>query len=538
MTEIQLGSGSSSSASHRITRSSSTLNRRYVSRPSNLAIEEAAKSASTTSSDSSRPSRLVNLRVHSADLAQAISNDPTPSGAPVVPKVVELGTPITTQSSPTQPLDLSQVVPEEAPIEEIATPSIYATPSSYDNTTYTDSSYTESSMLPAVSDSTSMAQPLSMSEVDSQTLAMNIAADYATASLGASLDNLPAGTTVSGLGAAEVSDNSIDAIARAASEAIASIRVATDPDEVAEQVASLKNFAENIKASSAAPEMVELSDTIEKFVNIAMKSSKVQEEVEQKLSAKRAAATVKTTSAPKVTLKKSSTKAAPKPTATRKAPLISNARRATTAATPSARPTLRRNPKKITPKLGGTEEQALRKALHSVAALDDEPVAKPIKKHVSKKTSGKRFALAFFCATACVAAVVYLVGSNIPDISVKVAAMQTGIEATYPAYIPRDYSLSDISSEDGRITLSFKGPDGASFVLSEEKSSWDSTTLLRNYVEPTWQSNYVTTHEQGITVYMSGANAAWVNGGILYKIDNTGGTSLTKKQLRNIVTSL
>lgn len=59
-----------------------------------------------------------------------------------------------------------------------------------------------------------------------------------------------------------------------------------------------------------------------------------------------------------------------------------------------------------------------------------------------------------------------------PDISVKVAAMQTGIEASYPAYIPRDFSLNDVSSEEGKISISFKGPDRAAFVLSEEKSSW------------------------------------------------------------------
>ena len=130
-------------------------------------------------------------------------------------------------------------------------------------------------------------------------------------------------------------------------------------------------------------------------------------------------------------------------------------------------------------------------------------------------------------------------GSNIPDISVRVAAMQTGIQASYPSYVPRDYSLGDITSEDGKIALTFDGPDNASFVLIEEKSSWDSAALLRNYVEPTWQDDYTTTHEQGITIYISNSNsnAAWVNGGVLYKITSNS-TVLTKKQVRNIVTSL
>lgn len=169
--------------------------------------------------------------------------------------------------------------------------------------------------------------------------------------------------------------------------------------------------------------------------------------------------------------------------------------------------------------------------------MDDEPDARPAKSPVRRKGNVKRFALAFVCAVLCVGAVTYFVGTNIPDISVRVAAMQTGVEASYPSYIPRDYSLKDISSESGKITITFEGPDNASFTLTEEKSSWDSTTLLRNYVEPTWKDNYTSTHEQGITIYVSGSNAAWVNGGVLYKI-NSVSASLTNKQLRNIVTSM
>lgn len=188
------------------------------------------------------------------------------------------------------------------------------------------------------------------------------------------------------------------------------------------------------------------------------------------------------------------------------------------------------------------KNRAIEQALHSVATMDEEQNRKT-KAHANlmprKKFRAKHFAIAFTCAAACVAAIIYVVGSNIPDISVRVAAMQTGIQASYPSYIPRDYSLGDIVSENGKITLKFDGPDGASFTLVEEKSSWDSTALLRNYVEPTWDDNYTTTHEQGITIYISDANsnAAWVNGGVLYKITSNSSV-LTKKQVRSIVTSL
>ncbi len=514
MTKIQLGSGASSSTTHHLTQSSQTIDRRSVIRPSNLAIEEAARTTTARTDDfsSARPSRLVNLRVHAADLIQAQAEpQTTPSSTadsqPIVPHVVELGTIDRAQAADLPPVDLSRMVPEEAPVEEITsyTPAIINPP--------VPPAAPTSEMVLA-SNSSMVAAP----EINSQDLAMNIAADYATANLGA----------------VEAADNSIDTIARATSEAIAAIRTATDPAEIAEQVTSLQAFADNIKASSAAPEMVELSNTIEKFIQVAMKSTKVQEEV-QKKATKQAAQqkAIEKKSAPKVTAVK-------KPTVTHTTtPKVASRTATRSAATRPATPKrATRTTARTAPKLVADEDRALRTALRNVAAMDDEPETKPLKAPVARKRgTGKRLVLAFFCAVACVAAIVYFIGSNIPDISVKVAALQTGIEASYPSYVPRDYSLSDISSEDGKITMTFKGPEQSTFTLTEEKSSWDSTALLRNFVEPTWQSNYVTTHEQGITIYISGANAAWVNGGVLYKITATS-NSLTKKQLRNIVTSM
>lgn len=515
MTEIQLGSGSSSAATHRLTQSSKTLNRRYVEYPSNLAIEEAAMAVSREDSTDAiaptRPSRLVNLRVHAADLLESQQEesivppeDTEAAYTPIIPNVVEFG-------SANNTTDLSQIVPPEETVEEYAQE-------------YTQVYIQAESYVPAVMENHSPA----MIQPEPQELAMSIAADYAAASFDASANNVSA------------ESGSIDTIARAASEAIAAIRTASDPSEIAEQVASLKAFANNIKASSSAPEMMELSDTIEKFVDVAMKSTRVQEEVERKLieeEAAKAKAQAKAKTEVKSTVKRPA--ATPKVTTARK-PATKVARSRAIAATtrPAAKSVTRRTAKKATPHLVADEDQALRKALRSVASIDDEPSEQTLRKKLPKrKTSKKRFALAFFCAIACVGVIVYFVGSNIPDISVKVAAIQTGIEASYPSYVPRDFSLSDISSENGKITLSFKGPEKATFTITEEKSSWDSTALLRNFVEPTWQNNYITTHEQGLTIYISGASATWVNGGVLYKI-TAPTNSLTKKQLRNIVTSM
>ena len=159
-------------------------------------------------------------------------------------------------------------------------------------------------------------------------------------------------------------------------------------------------------------------------------------------------------------------------------------------------------------------------------------------KTLAKHNKGARVFFAFLCSSAVVAALFFVVQSNMPDISIKVAAMQTGIQATYPSYVPRDYRLSGVyTAQDNSVAMDFLGPNQAKFTLTEEKLPWDSTALLNRFVKPKWGEDFTTIKEQGITIYISGSNAAWVNAGIVYKITNFNG-ELTKKQIKNIVTSL
>lgn len=175
------------------------------------------------------------------------------------------------------------------------------------------------------------------------------------------------------------------------------------------------------------------------------------------------------------------------------------------------------------------------KAKQVVAATQPKNV-KPVKKSIHKKST--RLAFALFCSTAVVASLFFIAQTNMPDISVRVAAMQTGIQATYPSYIPREYRLSGVyTTQDNSVAMDFTGPNQAKFTLTEEKLPWDSNALLNRYVKTKWGENYDSVREQGITIYISGSNAAWVNTGIVYKINNFQG-ELTKKQIKNIVTSL
>ncbi len=191
--------------------------------------------------------------------------------------------------------------------------------------------------------------------------------------------------------------------------------------------------------------------------------------------------------------------------------------------------------KMVRPTAKQLKETAIEKALAS-AARDNSK--KQAKKAPRVKFGFKRVLLALVCAATAVFAIVYFVNLNAPDISLKVAAMQTGIEASYPSYVPRDFNLSDITSENGKITLNFKNPStGDAFSLIEEKSSWDSNTLLNNYVRTNFDKDFTTLREQGLTIYIGSKEASWVNGGIVYKLRILSG-SLTKKQIRSIAVSL
>lgn len=179
------------------------------------------------------------------------------------------------------------------------------------------------------------------------------------------------------------------------------------------------------------------------------------------------------------------------------------------------------------------KQEAIQKALNAAAKT---PAKNEKDNHVH--FGFKRVLLALVCASAAVFAIVYFVNLNAPNVPLKVAAMQTGIDASYPSYVPRDFSLSDITSEDGKITLNFKNnTTGDAFSLVEERSSWDSNALLNNYVRDEYGDDYITMREQGLTIYISNSNATWTNGGIIYKIKTLSGT-LTKKQLKSIAVSL
>ena len=202
------------------------------------------------------------------------------------------------------------------------------------------------------------------------------------------------------------------------------------------------------------------------------------------------------------------------------------------------------------------KERAIRKALadaNRIQSEENQPkMMNVINKSNQKQESTKklnlkstktrfglgRVVLAFGCAVVAVFAIVWLVNTAMPDLQQKVNATHTGIENPYPSYVPRGYSVTDATYEDGKVVLTFNDSDTeSSFTLTEERSSWDSNALLSNYVKKEYGENHTVVREQGLTLYISNSDASWVNGGVVYKIKTNSG-SLTKKQIRSIATSL
>ncbi|MBR0479853.1 hypothetical protein IJJ49_01105 [Candidatus Saccharibacteria bacterium] len=185
------------------------------------------------------------------------------------------------------------------------------------------------------------------------------------------------------------------------------------------------------------------------------------------------------------------------------------------------------------------KDRAIKQALLAAEKQTAPGMAKQIQSDGKVKKRMKfgagRIVLALSCTAAAIFGLVYFVNLNMPDIQFRAAAMQ--LNAAYPNYLPYSYSPSEISSENNIVTIWFKKKvTDESFSIIEEKSAWDSNALLNNYVKERYGENYTILREQGLTIYISGSNAAWVNGGIVYKLEMKKG-SLSKKQISDIAVS-
>lgn len=181
------------------------------------------------------------------------------------------------------------------------------------------------------------------------------------------------------------------------------------------------------------------------------------------------------------------------------------------------------------------KQEAIRDAMSKAPAKHERP-----QEHKSEK---QRSTKSRFMSIASASLALLLLGGyftylNMPNLSVRVAAAQAGIDASYPEYRPDGYSLNGpVAFNNDEVQLKFAANGGPhNFTISQSKSSWDSSAVLSNYVEREAGDKYITYNERGLTIYTYETNAAWVNGGILYKIN--GDAPLSSDQIRRIATSM
>lgn len=127
---------------------------------------------------------------------------------------------------------------------------------------------------------------------------------------------------------------------------------------------------------------------------------------------------------------------------------------------------------------------------------------------------------------------------NSAYLSMKFAANKAGIAAKFPKYTPAGFGVSrNVHASDGKVTVSFRShTDERNYILTEQASDWNSSSLLASYVSKRCDSCYQSWDNQDKTIYTYDSNATWVDGGIWYTIE--GNSNLTTDQLQNIANSL
>lgn len=179
------------------------------------------------------------------------------------------------------------------------------------------------------------------------------------------------------------------------------------------------------------------------------------------------------------------------------------------------------------------KQEAIAEALQKAPAKHEKNEVKP-----KKRSKFSRFVSVASASLALLLLGGYFTYLNMPNLSVRVAAAQAGIDATYPEYKPDGYRLGGpIAYSQGQVSMKFAANAGPqNYTIDQSKSSWDSSAVLDNYVKKKAGENYITYNERGLIIYTFDGNAAWVNGGILYTI--SGDAPLSSDQIRRIATSM
>lgn len=211
------------------------------------------------------------------------------------------------------------------------------------------------------------------------------------------------------------------------------------------------------------------------------------------------------------------------------------ARPTTHQAEPGAHPAIHTEPTGIahaTPKQSSVDvfERAM-------AAANSHQARSPVRKHPKRSGTLKRIGSIAASTLAIFLIVSFVAYMNATSLQMRLASSRAGISASLPAWQPDGFKVGNFSYSPGTVTISFRdNTTSKGFNLAQTASSWDSSTLLSDYVLPN-NDTYNTVQSDGTTIYTYGNNnASWVNGGIWYKLTTDG--TLSTSQIVRLATSM
>ncbi len=128
---------------------------------------------------------------------------------------------------------------------------------------------------------------------------------------------------------------------------------------------------------------------------------------------------------------------------------------------------------------------------------------------------------------------------NIPHLSMRIAASRSGVASSMPGYTPSGFAFrGPINYSDGIVKISFRSnSDDRSYTVSQQNSSWNSESLLNEFVASKAVQYQTYTDGRGRTLYIYDKhNATWVQNGIWYVVE--GDSDLSTDQLASLAASL
>ena len=127
---------------------------------------------------------------------------------------------------------------------------------------------------------------------------------------------------------------------------------------------------------------------------------------------------------------------------------------------------------------------------------------------------------------------------NQSTVSLQLASVRAGFQASAPSYTPNGFKQGGASVQGKSVSINYvSAEDGsATYTLTQESSNWDSQTLFDSIVTSP-DVKYQLIQNNGRNIYVYGkSKAAWVDGGVLYRISGT--AELDGNEIVSIASSL